>query len=94
MNIREYYNGYAEPISIIDVHIKNQINIYLLSIDYNEFEQLKFEEIVLNHLKSIKKKGFEFEEFKLTTFSNCKTYRIIKDNLYSSPRSYLDDETY
>jgi len=35
-----------------------------------------------------------FEDFKLITFSNAKTYRIITDKLYSQINSELDTQIY
>ena len=94
INIREYYNGYAEPFSIIDGIIKNEINRYFLLTNYSDFNQIEFEEIIFTHLKEIKGKGMFFEDFKLITFSNARTYRIITDKLYSQEKSFLDDESY
>lgn len=93
-NVRDFYNGYAEPLSIVDGIIKNEINSYFLSIDYFEFSSNNLESTVLEAIKSIKGKGILFNDFKLTTFSNAKTYRLITDKLYSQPNSYLDDERY
>ena len=94
VNIRKYYNGYAEPFSIIDGIIKNEINRYFLLTNYSDFKQDVFENQVLDHLKGIKEKGMLFEDFKLITFSNAKTYRFITDKLYSQTKGYLDNETY
>lgn len=93
VNIREYYNGYAEPFSIIDGFIKNEINRYLLKTDFSDFNQDEFEERILIHLRKITNKGFVFDDFKLTTFSNARTYRLIMDELYSQKSSGLDLET-
>lgn len=93
-NIREYYNGYAEPLSIIDGFIKNEVNRYLLLTDYKDFSQDILEERLLIHLRKIKNKGFEFEDFKLTTLSNAKTYRLIMDKLYAQNKSELELEIY
>lgn len=93
-NIKEYYNGYAEPFSIIDGIIKNEINRYFLVTDYRDFKQDVFENQILKHLKDISGKGMLFEDFKLITFSNARTYRIITDKLYSQTKSFLDEETY
>jgi regulator of protease activity HflC (stomatin/prohibitin superfamily) len=91
-NIHEYYNGYAEPLSIIDGIIKNEMNRYFLLTDYKDFDQVEFERRLLNHLQKITDKGMLFSDFKLTTFSNAKTYRFITDKLYSQVSSYLEDE--
>ena len=93
-NIKEYYNGYAEPFSIIDGIIKNEITRYFLLIRYEDFNQNEFELKVLEHLQEIENKGMVFSDFKLITFSNARTYRIITDKLYSQTKSYLDDQTY
>ena len=92
--IKEYYNGFAEPFSIIDGIIKNEINRYFLLNNFEDFEQDEFEIIILKCLKKIENKGMLFEDFKLTTFSNASTYRIINDKLYSQTKSYLDEQTY
>ena len=94
VNIREYYNGYAEPFSIIDGIIKNEINRYFLVTNYNDFNQDDFEIQILNHLKEISGKGMAFDDFKLITFSNARTYRIITDKLYSQTKSFLDKQSY
>ena len=93
-NIENYYNGFAEPYSIIDNIIKNESNKYFLSIDYKDFDQSKYEEKVFKRLQEITNKGIEFDSFKLTTFSNARTYRFIKDNLYSQVKSGLDKQIY
>lgn len=94
VNIRDYYNGYAEPLSILDGVIKNEINRYFLNTNYEDFDLDIFEKRVLSHLKELKGKGMLFEDFKLITFSNAKTYRFITDKLYSQVNSYLDDQVY
>lgn len=93
-NIKEYYNGYAEPLSILDGFIKNEINRYFLTTDYADFDLDLFEKRVLLHLQKIEGKGMLFEDFKLITFSNAKTYRIITDKLYSQINSELDTQVY
>lgn len=93
-NIREYYNGYAEPFSIVDGIIKNEINKYLLNIDYCDFNLVDFEACVFDKLRQIKGKGMLFEDFKLTTFSHARTYRLITDKLYSQTKGDLDVELY
>lgn len=93
-NIKDYYNGYAEPFSIIDGIIKNEMNKYLLSIDYSDFNIVHFQDIVLEKLKEIKGKGMKFENFKLITLSNARTYRLITDKLYSQTEGRLDEELY
>ena len=94
VDIERYYNGFAEPISIIDNIIKNEINKYFLQTNYNDFVQNEFEEKILARLKKITNKGFGFEDFKLTTFSNARTYRFISDKLYSQTLSELDKQLY
>ncbi|BAQ84165.1 hypothetical protein [uncultured Mediterranean phage uvMED] len=93
-NIKEYYNGYSEPSSIIAAMIKNYTNKYFLETRYENFNISEFEDKVLTKLKNIKEKGIIFEDFKLLTFSNAKTYRVIKDNLYSQQKNNLDNERY
>lgn len=94
VNIREYYNGYAEPLSILDGIIKNEINKYFLETDYKGFKLNEIESRVLDHLRKIEGKGMMFEDFKIITFSNAKTYRLITDKLYSQVNSELDSQVY
>lgn len=93
-DIEKFYNGYAEPNSIIANIICNEMNKHFLSINFNDFCQVTYEKRILDSLKEINDKGFEFTDFKLTTFSNARTYRIIKDNLYSQKDNNLDDQLY
>ncbi|MFI1770987.1 SPFH domain-containing protein [Thalassobellus citreus] len=94
IDIKEYYNGYAEPLSIIDGFIKNEIARYFLLTRFEDFDIDVFEKRVLNHLQLIKGKGMLFEDFKLITFSNAKTFRIIHDKLYSQINSELDKQVF
>lgn len=93
-NIVDYYNGYAEPFSLIDGIIKNESAKHFLRVDYDDFCIQKYEDEILNILKSINDKGMEFEDVKLVTFSNARTYRLITDKLYSQKDGDLDVETY
>ena len=91
-NIEEYYNGFAEPFSVIDVIIKNETAKYFLSVEYQDFEVREYESRILNVLRSIQSKGFLFEDVKLVTFSNARTYRLITDKLYSQKDAELEVE--
>lgn len=95
INIKDYYNGYSEPLSIIDGYVKSYIARYFLGINYIEFSQELFENYILTCLKyNIVDKGVQFNEFKLTSISNARTYRLITDKLYSQKDSHLDKEIY
>lgn len=95
VDIKKYYNGYAEPYSIMDNIIKNEINRYFLRTNYKDFNIKTFESKILFLLKKeVIDKGMLFEDFKLTTFSNARTYRLITDKLYAQTSSYLDDQIY
>ena len=78
----------------MDGFIKNEINRYFLTTDYADFDLDIFEKRVLLHLQKIEGKGMLFEDFKLITFSNAKTYRIITDKLYAQINSELDTQVY
>ena len=94
-NILNFYNGYAEPHSILDNKIKSLFNTYFLNTNFEDFNKIELESFVLEGLKtSIIEKGFKFHDFNLTTFSNAKTYRIIKDDLYSQVSNELDKQTF
>ena len=93
-NINQFYNGYAEPNSIIANIVSNKMSSLFLENDYKDINQDKFEQEVLKRLKKIQNKGFLFEDFKITTYSKARTYRIIKDNLYSQTKNDLDKQLY
>jgi len=93
-DIKQYYNGYAEPFSLIDGIIKNETAKHFLKLDYDGFCVEKYEQIILEMLQQITDKGMLFESVKLVTFSNARTYRLITDKLYSQKDGDLDIETY
>lgn len=92
--IKQYYNGYAEPYSIIEAIIKNEINGYFLTHNYEDIDHEVFETAILSSLKEITNKGMLFEDFKMTAFSNARTYRLITDKMYSQKQGFLDSQTY
>jgi len=94
IDVEKYYNSYSEPNEIIDSLMKNESAKYFLSTNYKDFGINSFEIQILNSLKSLRNIGLEFTKSNLTTFSNAKTYRIIKDNLYSQQSNSLDSQLY
>lgn len=93
-NILKYYNGYAEPNSVIANKASSLINKYFLETNYKDFKKEDLEENLFSGLSLIENKGFYFESVSLTTFSNARTYRIIKDNLYSQSKNQLDTQLF
>ena len=91
-NIERFYNGYAEPDSIVANIIKNELSQYFLSINFDDFSQQELEALVFSKLKEVKEKGFFFEDVKLISFSNAKTYRIIKDDFWGQTSNDLDKQ--
>lgn len=93
-NIRQFYTGYAEPNTIIANTCMSEINKYLLKMRYEDLCIESMEIHILKVLKQITDKGFTFVDFNVTTFTTARTYRIIKDNLYSFRKNVLDEQIF
>lgn len=94
ISIKKYYLGYSEPNSIIAQILKNELNKYISKIDSKDITINSIEDHINKELKQIKEKGLEFNDSKVLTISNARTYRIIKDNLYSQGNSFMDEQSY
>lgn len=93
-NIKDFYLGYAEPNEIVSATTRNLLVKYIESKDADSIRSAHIETAIKIELKDYNKHGFEFTDFKIVTISNAKTYRLIKDNLYSQTANYLDSETH
>lgn len=91
-NVKEFYIGYAEPNEIVSAITRNAIVNNVALIDSKSVDVNDLQTSIENDIKKHAGKGFKFECFRIVTITNARTYRLIKDNLYSQDSNGLNEE--